>query len=309
MPNIEAQTAQELEIIRLQNELGETETPTEEATEEEISDEPEVVEELKVEAVVEESPVETEEKEPAKDDHAAWARLRRERADEKRKADTLAQELAELRAIVKAPQQEVKKPNQAPDPETDPEGFLAWKIADNDRTIAELRAKVDARDSQDRQAQAYNAAINEFTNIINDYKTKTPDFDEASNFLENEMRKAIRLQNPTIHASQIQIAVNNQILKTASEFARQGLNPAEEFYSMAHEFGYKKAAPMVAAAPNAKPKTNLNQIDKVKQRSASGLSASGASAQAGIGIEAIEGMTVSDFANLTPAQLRELESQ
>ncbi len=308
MPDIDM-TAQEAEIARLEAELAETEDAPviEEQTKDEV-----IQEELTKEEVVEEPKVEENDVEPAKDDHAAWARLRRERAEEKRKADALAQELAELRALVKQPQPEPKKETtQAPDPQTDPEGYLAWKITENDKVIADLRAKVDARENQDKQTYAYQAAVQEFSNIVNDFKTKQPDFGNASEFLEAEMRKAIRLQNPTIPASQVQQAVNAQVLKIASEFARQGLNPAEEFYSMAHEFGYKKpvAQPVVPNNTPQKPKTNLNQIDKVKQRAVSGLNASGASSSAGIGLDALEGMSVQDFARLTPEQLRELESQ
>lgn len=298
MPDIEELTELEREMARLEAEVN----GTEETKETEQVEEPEEIQE---EPTDEESPVEDvveepEEKEPSKDDHSAWAKMRREKAEAKRREEQLAAELAEIKTRLNQPQEQKTKKAEHPDPETDPEGYLAWEIT-------ELKKKVAAQEQEKLQAQQYSAAVQEFTNIINEYKAKTPDFDQASQFLEAEMRKAIRIQNPTLPQSQVQVAVNNQILRIASEYARQGLNPAEEFYSMAHEFGYKKSSPVEQPKPS--PKVNLNNIDKTRQRSATGLGAGGATGKAGIGIDALNGMTVSDFAKLTPDQIRELESQ
>jgi hypothetical protein len=298
-------TEQEKEIARLEAELASADAPAEEDVEV-VDQETEEVE------IIETQP--EEDKEPAKDDHAAWAKMRREKADEKRRADELAQKIAALEAKVAVKPEPVnaKKEDEAPNPDEDMAGYLLYQDKKNKETIQELKRKLELREQQDQLAQQRQQAIQNFGHIISEFKEKkAPDFDAAAQVVESELHKAIRLQNPLMHQSKVKEMVASEILRIANQFAANGLNPAEEFYSLAHEIGYKKqvAQPQQAdVKPVAKQKT-LTEIEKVRKRAATGLNAGGATGSQSIGVDILQGITIADFAKLTPSQIRELEAQ
>ena len=299
-------TEQEKEIARLEAELASADASVEEDVEVEDQETEEV-------EIIETQP--EEDKEPAKDDHAAWAKMRREKAEEKRRADELAQKIAALEAKVAVKPEPVsaKKEDEAPNPEEDMAGYLLYQDKKNKETIQELKRKLELREQQDQLAQQRQQAIQNFGHIISEFKEKkAPDFDAAAQVVESELHKAIRLQNPLMHQSKVKEMVASEILRIANQFAANGLNPAEEFYSLAHEIGYKKqvAQPQQVDAkqPVAKQKT-LTEIEKVRKRAATGLNAGGATGSQSIGVDILQGITIADFAKLTPAQIRELEAQ
>jgi len=304
---VDGLTEQEKEIARLEAELAAADAPVEdEKVEEEIAPVEDEAEETEV--------VETgaDDKEPAKDDHAAWARLRREKAEEKRRADELNARLVALEAAKLQKPDDTKKEDEAPDPDEDMAGYLLYQDKKNKETITELKRKLELREQQDQLAQQRQQAIQNFGHIISEFKEKkAPDFDAAAQVVESELHKAIRLQNPLMHQSKVKEMVASEILRIANQFAANGLNPAEEFYSLAHEIGYKKqvAQPQQAdVKPVAKQKT-LTEIEKVRKRAATGLNAGGATGSQSIGVDILQGITIADFAKLTPSQIRELEAQ
>jgi len=303
---VDGLTEQEKEIARLEAELAAADAAIED---EKVVEDVALIEDEAEETGVVEAQV--DDKEPAKDDHAAYARLRREKAEEKRRADELAAKIAALEARVTAKPEAVKIEDQAPDPEEDMAGYLLYQDKKNKETISELKRKLELREQQDQLAQQRQQAIQNFGHIITDFKEKkAPDFDAAAQVVETELHKAIRLQNPLMHQSKVKEMVASEILRIANQFAANGLNPAEEFYSLAHEFGYKKQPQQAQAETKTVVKQKpLNEIEKVRQRAATGLNAGGATGSQSLGIDILSGMTVADFAKLTPSQIRELESQ
>jgi len=164
---VDGLTEQEKEIARLEAELAAADAPVEdEKVEEEIAPVEDEAEETEV--------VETgaDDKEPAKDDHAAWARLRREKAEEKRRADELNARLVALEAAKLQKPDDTKKEDEAPDPDEDMAGYLLYQDKKNKETITELKRKLELREQQDQLAQQRQQAIQNFGHIISEFKEK-----------------------------------------------------------------------------------------------------------------------------------------
>jgi hypothetical protein len=273
---------------------------------------------------------EPEEKPPAS--NAEWAKLRREAREAKA-------ELARLKAVQVAPSvpatptAETKPADKAAAPETPKEPdkntnyqeWLEWKIAQADNTIAEqskftkeLGEWRTKQENTEREQAAIRADVEAFTTIEQRYIEKNPDYSAATDFARDTYFKALKLAQPQATEAQINWAIDNEILGYARTWAKQGLDPAEEFYSMAQErFGYTpktseaEEEPQEERAPARRPveRPNLKTIANNKRRSASPLSGGGQGGALPLTMESVADMDMGEFSRLTPAQLAALEAE
>ena len=304
-------------------------------------------EEVIVEDAEEDEPVPKDEPEPKpevdadKEDKnltpsvAAFAKERCEKRALAAQKAALEAQLAELRkAPAEQPKKEavvseVKKDEVSADPEPNKldnyEEWLEWK----DRQSAKLALEAtkiaretadqvkeinDWRESQRKAAEYSNivsAAVQEFTQIENDYRAKNPDYGNAMEYGRREYGRALKLLNPQLTEKQVEQELDKQMLMFAAEAKARGLNPAEELYDTAIErFGYQPnqggSQTEVAAKPVAK-RPSLSVIQANKKRSASPLSGGGQGGSASITAADLENMTNAEFSRLSAAQLRALE--
>lgn len=230
-----------------------------------------------------------------KPDASAYARLRREKR--------------ELQERLKAyeEQKQTKKEDVDNDPEPNKqenyEQWLEWKDRKLEEKIARIEGKVTQSEQESEQNKLYQGAIKEFQDIEKKFKATAPDYDQAAEHLKKELTRSISLLNSELSPSQIQGVVTNHILKMAAQAAAGGLNPAEELYRMSKTtFGFVEKKEETT-------KPNLKKIDANKRKSSSPLQSGGKPGSIPITLEAVNDMSLAEFAKLTPSQLRELENQ
>lgn len=228
-----------------------------------------------------------------------------------------------------------------PDRNADPEAWKDWRIREQDRRIAAQEAKTAAMEAKatesDRQQEVNKAVkegLDEFMAVESRYIKENPDYVKAAEFGRQKYTEALKVMNPQLSDPQISQHIDFEIIKQASKWAEQGLNPAEEFYDYCIErLGYKPGAAKVETNPEpddsedglealanqhrglpaAEPvkeraKPSLKQINGTKRRSASPLHGPGQGGSTQVTKEAAAEMTMAEFSELTPQQLAELEA-
>lgn len=237
----EEMKAQLAEALEAEKEEEEQEESAEESVEREADDAEEAPVEKKTEEAAEqktEEPKKEEVKEEKQDD-SAFARLRREAAANKRKADELERENSEL-----------KKPKE--------EVFI-----EETSTMTPELAEV-VRDYQ------MNRAEREFQSYESQAKNKLPDYEGVTRGYAEALFGSIKIQNPRMSNLEIAEKTKETLLKKAGSFLNQGFeNPAEELYHEAKELGFKAAAsrePEKEAKPELRP--DMNKVAENRKRSA-----------------------------------------
>lgn len=225
-----------------------------EETEEEIAEETSG-EEGGEEAPKEEKPAEAAEKptEPEKEevkeekqDDAAFARLRRDAAANKRRAEALEEENTKLKA---APKEEVSTEEVA--------AFV------QPPEIAEIIQDHRVRGAE-REFQSYEQSA----------RTKIADFDEVTRAYTEALFGSIKVQNPRMSNMEIAEKTKRIMLEKAGTFLNQGYeNPVEEMYLEAKELGFR-AKPKVAEEKE-EPKPDMKKVAENRKRSAGMTGVSG----------------------------------
>jgi len=269
------------ELKKLKEELEQGQAEEEEAPkEEEIVEDVEDVEPQEEEKEPEKEPEKPKEEEKKEElDNAGYARLRREAAAEKRRAEQLQQELDALRA---------EKLNEVEQPEYQP---LPPEVQ---------RAVEDS---------TLNRAEKEFSILEAKTKQANPDYNAVASEYAQAMFQSIRIQNP--HKSDIELSdmTKRAILLKASEYARQGYeNPVEEMYHVAKMLGYtgksfQKAPEKEAVEEKITP--DYSKVAENRKRSA-GMAATNGRSQAQLTQQSAVDMTVEEYAKLSTAEKRRL---
>jgi hypothetical protein len=273
----------------------------------------------------------TEDEPPAPGDHAAWAKLRREKRElEAQLRATKAQPAPAAPAtITTTPKAETKPAAEAePDRATNPEAWKDWKIGQLEAKQAEINSRFEAQDRQQRETKIYTEAIGEFNQIRDKYIAKNPDYVPAFHHSFDAYAKSIKMMRPDLSPQQITGMIDREMLQFAGQCVSKGLNPAEELYDLAMErFGYvpnsvkgiadedsgteEEVAPTHKAPDGIKPKDaprpNLRKIADNRKRSASPLVGAGQAGRGQLTKEAAANMTMGEMMDLDPSDWAELE--
>lgn len=272
-----------------------------------------------------------DDKPPATGDHAAWAKLRREKRELEAQLKTAKGQppAAQEKSPEVAKKADGKPAEDAePDKAKDPQAWRDWKDRQRDAELAELRNFRDSQTKQQEETKVYTQAIGEYNQIRDDYIKVNPDFIPAFNHGFESYAKSIKMVRPDLTNPQITAWVDKELLKFAGECVGKGLNPAEEIYDMAIErFGYvPKSAAEVAKdesdEPEAEsegtklpvgvrqketPRPNLKAIADTRKRAASPLIGGGQSGKGALTKEAAANMTLGEMIDLQPKDWEELE--
>ena len=182
---------------------------------------------------------------------------------------------------------------------------------DKEETADEKLARLEAAEEQRQQQQLREQAADELAAIEDEYMEDptNADYKAASTHMIKAMYQAVTHLNPGISQKKAIAEVQNKVLQIASAAARKNQNPAEVLHQMAYDnYGFD---------PNVKPpgkkKTNaadnLKKKAKNKKRSANGLTGGGQTAGARVTIEEADNMSLSDFGNMSDAEIDELIAQ
>lgn len=186
--------------------------------------------------------------------------LGEERATRKQLAERAQQMEQVLRQVLadrqRAGQPQAEQP-KVPTLDEDPIGFFQHKLAEQERVIEELRNGSKQTVEQFQRAQHEQRFWGEVQRSEQEMRSANPDYDPAVSFLEESRVKELELMIPDTaqaYAEQqgynspadLRAAVlNNDRITIARQALQMGVSPAELYYKIAHQRGYKAQAPAV----------------------------------------------------------------
>jgi hypothetical protein len=258
------------------------------AMEKELGDTPETVDEPAPEAVAEPAKVEpAATAEPDGDDknltpeqlrenyRRLQGALKEERQSRKAEAERnknmaeLVRQIAEQRKTQPAAQAEPEAPKAPviPDINEDPIGHFQAKTALLEQQLAELHGTTTKTQQQMTAERQHQQFWSEIGAQETEFKARTPDYTEATTFLETARMKELQIMFPDDAPGAIQLAQENKLgsveelrwamlnadrISIAQQAKRVGVNAGQLYYNLAQHRGYapKSAAP---AAPKANP--------------------------------------------------------
>lgn len=161
-----------------------------------------------------------------------------------------------LETQLKALQEQVTKltATPAPDPTTDPLGFINHQM----KTLQDQIAALTKTQTEAQTAQQNGALQQQFINSVNQsitqFKQTTPDYDAAYKHMI-DMRTQDYLDSGMTKQEALAAVAADEVA-IATRATQQGKNPAEIVYGMAKRYGY------TPAAPKTEPTNKLEQIQK-----------------------------------------------
>lgn len=220
---------------------------------EEQEEEPVVKEDLSEENKTEEVAAEEKPKEEKLDD-SGYARLRREAAAEKKRADaaTARAEAAEAKAVeFTAGKEATEKEVQEVDPE------IALVVRDH----------------------RIGRAEKEFQQFENNFRSKQPDYDAVAGEYAAALAASIRIQNPRKSNMEVAELAKHELLKKAGGFLNAGFDPIEELYHEAKELGFtgKSMQRQQEKEEKPEPKPDMSKVASNRKRSAGTAASTGES--------------------------------
>jgi hypothetical protein len=155
----------------------------------------------------------------------------------------------------------------APDPTTDPLGNMLHQLDKVNRTVADLKASIAERQTQDTQLTAFNNFRTQVVALRDEFTKTTPDFQAAFDYVRNARTEDLRAIG--MPENDIARTLFQEELGLAQRAIAASKNPAAEVYEMAKRHGYKATATPapqskieqlkagIAASPPALPKTHV----------------------------------------------------
>lgn len=224
---------------------------------------------------------EEEEEQPAKEeepaakeeplDAAGYARLRREKEAEKRRADELEAKLAALSK--QAPVKHVEEA-QTETPAIPPE---MEAIIQNERLNAAEREVIRM------EREFMEAAPEDYQDVVNQYKA--------------QVYQSVMIDNPDLSHEEILGETRKKLLYRASAYAQRGYNPVEKMYLDARKV-YRPVAKQADAEPVEKLKPDPAKLAANRQRNAGMAAAGGRSTGAQITREVAATYSPKEWAKL-----------
>jgi len=165
-------------------------------------------------------------------------------------AATLAKAMERFEKTLQAfaPKKEEPKPEPVPDFETDPAGWIAHQMTTTGKKLDEvegelktLRAEKAEQGEVEKSRGVVKAIFDYAVAQENDFKAKTPDYDDASKFLIQGRQAELAAMG--YDKQQVSEMINIERLTIAHRAKEQGKNPAEIVYNIAKTRGYVAKAP------------------------------------------------------------------
>jgi hypothetical protein len=187
---------------------------------------------------------------------------RLEHAETERQA--MAERLAKLEGRAEATPQAKEEPkleDQEPDADLYPEDHARWEVRQLKKELEEVKK---FKQSQE-QVSTFQREVAGVQALEGQFKAKTPDYDDAVQFLVEKEKRMKRLLNPQANDAQLEAQIQAEKVSLFKQILATGKNPAELVYEIAKQDGWqpKGAAPASAAKPK------LDTIVENQRRAAS----------------------------------------
>lgn len=246
-----------------------------------------------------------------KNPNAAFAKMRKEKANLEKEKQELAERLARLEGMVEAGINNnsnsdtnalAKDHDPEPDKELDREEWLEWKLRKQEEKFTNYEQSL----LQQSAKSQYQQAQNELKTLESQYAKNDKAYFEAKDFLIDKKKQELLLQFPTATDDQISQHLDDQMLKAAAQLYANNINPAEKFREMADLYGYSSTKSS-KSAPNGK--TNLDKLKTNKRKSASLNGSSSISPMDSPDADAVVNMALEKAMSLTEKDWNDLESK
>lgn len=233
-------------------------------------------------------------------------------AKERARQRILERENADLRAELlkkneKKEEPKAEKEDVEPDPEDDPIGHARWENRQLRKEMEDLKGwknqqeeTAAERKEREETEQLTKDAIEELGGYVRAFSKEKEDTMEVLEHLESVIVDSIRMLNPSLNATQVQMAANNKLVQLAAGYYNEGHNPAKALYDLGIEKGYKPKE-----AEKEESKTDLGKINAAKGKSAN-PSAGGRNAKAGISQTEFSKMSIAQKAKLTQSEIDQI---
>lgn len=270
-----------------------------------------------------------------KPDAAAFAKQRRELAEEKRNREAAENRARAAEERLKAPPatadklgEPAKVADQEPDKNTDPDAHVRWELRQAKAQLQDLGQWRADQEKKTRYEENLKTARDEFSTFEHQFQSRddAKDYADVANFAVAAIAQSLRIMNPGWTQQQVAQQSELQLLKRAGAYQNAGhANPIEALYhEVKNSWGYQ---PKAAAAPAGDPadggdepargddgkferraaKPSLKQIAENKSKSASSMTPGGKSGSAPLTRDGLMKGGLSEWARLTPEQLKQAE--
>lgn len=190
------------------------------------------------------------------------------------------------------------EPKGPPKPEDDIFGAFSHLS----QTVQSLQQKLAEGEATSRQEGQVAQLVRHYQDDAAQFTAKTPDFQEAYNFLIRSRAEELMALGYESHAD-LEDALKNEEISIATLAFQKGKSPAEVIYGLAQMRGYKKADPKAAA------EAKLDTIERGSGLNKSLSAAAGASGDDEMTAERLLSMPNDEFetwCNKNPAKARRL---
>ena len=163
------------------------------------------------------------------------------------------------------------KQDQIPDYETDPIGHMRALLQNTQHELASLKG-VTQQTRQEQEAYAQmQQSMSQYERHTQEFARATPDYTEAATFLRTMREKAL---NRFMSPAEVDQRIQYEEGLLAGKAMMEGKNPAQLFYEMAKDWGYK--------AKGSEPQeSKLDRLKNGQKASASLSTSKGAGTPAG----------------------------
>lgn len=220
---------------------------------------------------------------------------------ERMKRQELEGQLAELtkwKEQQEAAAVQAQEPQWA-DPLVDPEGFKRYQ----DHQQSKLNDQIQAQNKQFADQQALNARVASAQRFEAEFKTTTPDYDDAARFIQEKRVNDLRAAGHGDQAIVQQIAQDANAIFEAGE--RLGMNPAQLLYMRAQAEGYTKAPdPAAQAAQTAEAEAAKITALAEAQKETQGLGTTGGKQGGQITAAQLAEMSEAELAKVSDDDIR-----
>jgi len=177
-------------------------------------------------------------------------------------------------------------PEEIPNAEDDPIGYMNWKLGKQEQELTALKNQTEQQTYQQaQQAQAiekYNHFMNTYTAKVQEFAQETPDFGDAYRFAVKDKNDELILQGYHDPAERNR-RIKGYEFDIVWQAFQDGADPAKRIYEYAKHRGYTGPAPVQEAppaSPTPAPVANLEDA-RAKQAASQSLGSLGSGAPAG----------------------------
>ncbi len=211
-------------------------------------------------------------------------------------AEKARQELAERLARLEGKAESTAKPeakpaleDQEPDADLYPEDHARWEVRQLKKELEEIK-KFKAQQEQVSSFQREAAGVEA---LEAQYKAKTPDYDDAVQFLVEKERRLKRVFNPQATDAQLDAMIKAEKVQLFKQILSAGRNPTEVVYEIAKQDGWQPKGK--AKADKHAASSNLEAVAENQRRAANIIGGSPAESSGKVTSEQIFNMSMQDL--------------